>query len=448
MMEFIESSTKRLYRKYLTASLSGAVVTSIYSFIDTIAVGQSVGPSGAAAMSVITPLYSITVFLAILCGIGGSVLMTNAKAEGTEEKGNAYFTAAFLLLSGVTVAAWLLFACFHEPLFLFFGADKALLPTVMQYARWVIGFYPMFILITFLGAVIRNDGNPRLVMFSMIVGGCLNAFFDWFFCFPLKMGMDGAAIATVIGTCTQVFIMCFHFFTKKCHLRFVKPFKTGRAFRKIISIGFGTGVLDLGAVILVILTNNQIMRYGDADALAVYGVVATISSLFQSLFAGAGQAIQPLVSANYGAGKMDRVKRFWKMALSTVVIMGIAFTVIGEIFPKQITAVFINATPEVLRAAPDIIRPYFLLFLFLGSTVLSTYYLQAMKFGKMSLILSALRGFAVSGLLMLLLPLVLDIQGVWLAMPVSELLTAVLALIYIGHINQTLKPAKETLLMQ
>lgn len=439
-MDFIKDNMKTLYRKYLTASLSGAVVTSIYSFIDTIAVGQSVGPSGAAAMAVITPLYAITTFLAILCGIGGGVLMTNAKAEGTEEKGNAYFTASVILLVGVTVAAWLLFAFFHNQIFLFFGADRELLPTVMKYARWIIGFYPMFILITFLGAVIRNDGNPRLVMFGMIVGGCLNVFGDWFFCFPLNMGMDGAAIATVIGTCTQVFIMCSHFFTKKCRLRFVKPFNIGRAFRKIISIGFGTGVLDLGVVILAILINNQIMRYGDANALAVYGVVVTVSSLLQSLFVGVGQAIQPLVSANYGARKIDRLQAFWKMGFSTVIIMGVLFTAIGEIFPEQITAIFINATPEVLEAAPGIIRPYFLLFLFLGSTVLSTYYLQAMKFGKVSLILSLLRGLVVSGLFMLLLPLIFGIQGVWLAMPVSELLVAILALSYIRYTNQALKP--------
>ena len=115
--------------------------------------------------------------------------------------------------------------------------------------------------------------------------------------------MDGAAIATVTGTTTQVLIMASHFFSKKCHVRFVKPFDLVKAFRKIISIGFGTGIIDLGTVILSILINNQIMKYGSTAALAIYGVIVTIASLLQSLFSGVGQAIQPLVSANYGAGK-------------------------------------------------------------------------------------------------------------------------------------------------
>ena len=102
-MDYLTSSTKALYRKYLIASLGSALVITIYSFVDTIAVGQSEGPAGTAAMAVISPVFGILVFLGILFGIGGSVLMNNAKGEGNEEKGNAYFTMALLLMIGFTV---------------------------------------------------------------------------------------------------------------------------------------------------------------------------------------------------------------------------------------------------------------------------------------------------------------------------------------------------------
>lgn len=430
-MDFIKGDLKRLYRKYLASSMASAMVISIYSFVDTIAVGQSEGPVGTAAMAVISPLYGLLVFLGILCGVGGSVLYGNARGEGKHEKANAMFTAASILMLGLILLAWLAMALFHEPVFTFFGANAELMPKVMEYAQWLIWFLPFFILPTFLSSFLRNDGAPGLAMAAVVIGGCLNVFGDWFFCFPMQMGMSGAALATVIGTAVQVIIMCGHFFSRKCTLRFVKPRRLLPAFRRTLSIGFGSSALELGTVVLMIITNNQIMRYGDANALSVYGVVATIHSLFQALFGGVGQAIQPIVSANCGAGETARTKRIWKMSLATVAVLGVVFTGIGELFPKQIVTLFIDATPAVVAAAPGIFRLFFPLFLFLGINVLTTYYLQSIMREKTSMAIALLRGVVVSGLLLFILPLFLELSGVWIAMPASELIVAAFSLIYI-----------------
>lgn len=430
-MDFITGDIKQLYRKFLTASMASAMVMSIYSFVDTIAVGQSEGPAGAAAMAVITPLYGVLIFLGILCGVGGSVLYGNARGEGKEEKANALFTAATGLMLFLILLVWIIFALFHQQIFTFFGADAELMPKVMEYARWLIWFLPVFILPTFISSFIRNDGAPGLAMAAVIIGGCVNIFGDWFFVFPLGLGMTGAAIATVLGISVQVIIMCIHFFTKKCTLRIVKPNHVKPAICQTLGIGFGASILDLGTVILSIIMNNQIMRYGDTNALAVYGVVATITSLFQALYCGVGQAIQPIVSANCGAMQADRIKQVWKMALTTVIVLGIGFTAIGELFPTQIVRLFMDVTPEVLVAAPGIIRPFFLLFLFLGITVLATYHLQSIMHARMSMMVAVLRSVVISGLLIYILPLFVGVWGVWIAMPISELIVAAVALVYI-----------------
>lgn len=430
-MDFITGDIKQLYRKFLTASMASAMVMSIYSFVDTIAVGQSEGPAGAAAMAVITPLYGVLIFLGILCGVGGSVLYGNARGEGKEEKANALFTAATGLMLFLILLVWIIFALFHQQIFTFFGADAELMPKVMEYARWLIWFLPVFILPTFISSFIRNDGAPGLAMAAVIIGGCVNIFGDWFFVFPLGLGMTGAAIATVLGTSVQVIIMCIHFFTKKCTLRIVKPNHVKPAICQTLGIGFGASILDLGTVILSIIMNNQIMRYGDTNALAVYGVVATITSLFQALYCGVGQAIQPIVSANCGAMQADRIKQVRKMALTTVIVLGIGFTAIGELFPTQIVRLFMDVTPEVLVAAPGIIRPFFLLFLFLGITVLATYHLQSIMHARMSMMVAVLRSVVISGLLIYILPLFVGVWGVWIAMPISELIVAAVVLVYI-----------------
>lgn len=435
-MDFLTGDIKQLFRKYLIASATSAMVTSIYSTVDTIAVGQSEGALGSAAMAVIMPLFGVLIFLGVLCGIGGSVLMNNAKGEGREEKGNAYFTASLLLMGVLTVILWIIFIFFHEPIFRVFGANDEIMPKVMEYGRWVVWSFPVFILPGFISSFIRNDGAPGRTMAAVIIGGCINILGDWLFVFPMGMGMAGAAMATVLGTLVQLIIMLSHFFTKQCHLRFVMPYKVGKAIRKILSLGFGTSVIDLGTVILAIIMNNQILRYGDTTALAVYGVVSTVSSMFQCLFVGVGQGIQPIVSANCGAGLTDRIKNTWKLGLSTAVIMGIVFTAIGLLFPTQIVRLFVAATPEVIAAAPGIIRPYFLMNLFLGINVVSTYYLQSTMHSNMSMVIALLRSAVISGLLLIVLPIFLDILGVWLAMPIAELIVTVIALWYIYKRNK------------
>ncbi len=431
-MDYLTSNTKALYRKYLTASLGSALVITIYSFVDTIAVGQSEGPAGTAAMAVITPIFGILVFFGILFGIGGSVLMNNAKGAGNEEKGNAYFTTALILVVGFTVVTWVLFARFSKPILFFFGATQGTLPLVMRYVQWLIRCWPIFIFSTFIGAFVRNDNAPGLVMAGVISGGCFNIFGDWFFVFPLGMGMEGAAIATVLGTTLQCLILCSHLFRKCCGLKLAKPFRMGKAIRKIFVIGIGASLLDLGTVVLSTITNNQILRYGSEVELAIYGVMTTIAALVQAMYCGVGQAIQPLVSANFGGRQYGRVRQFLKMSVVTVLIMGVLFTALAEGLPVPIVQLFMDATPEVLAAAPNSMRLYSLLYLFLGFTVLSTYYLQSVMRDRASMAIGILRSLVVSGLLLGLLPLFWGINGVWLALPISECIVTVVAAVFLS----------------
>lgn len=430
-MDFIRDDIRTLYFKFLLPSMASAIVMSIYSFVDAIAVGQSEGASGTAAMAVIAPVYGVIVFLSLLCGIGGSVMMSMAKGEGNEEKGNACFTVSVLCMSILTGIAWAIFLLFREPIFTLFGANAEIMPKTVEYGRWIVWFLPAFIFPIFIGAFIRNDGAPKLAMTAVIIGGCVNMFGDWFLVFPLGMGMNGAAIATVIGTSVQALIMASHFFRKSCGLKLVKPHHMLRGFRRLLQIGIGASVLELGAVVIGMLMNNQILKYGDTVELAVYGAIATIMSLFQALFGGVGQAIQPLVSSNFGAKEPDRIRRAWSLSIITVIAFGIVFTMLGEFFPLQITRLFIKATPEVLAAAPEIFRLYFPLFLFLGITVLADYYLQSVMEEKMSVVIGLLHSVIASSILIRSMPVFWEMRGVWLAMPIAEFITASVGLLYV-----------------
>ena len=427
-MDFIRDDMYAIYRKYASASIGSALALSVYSMVDTIAVGHSVGSIGTAAMAVVTPVYGMQAFMASLCGVGGSVLMTKEKALCHDKRGNGYFTESFLMNLLLTIVTWILFTVFQEPIFRFFGATDEVMPYVSQYAGLIIAFWPVFMFMIYLNIIVKSDGDPKLAFLAVATGGCCNMFGDWFFCFPMGMGMRGAALATVIGSFVQVLIPLLHFRTGHNTIRFSLPEHLLHMAGDVASIGFGSGIIEFSTVFLGVLLNNQITRYGGVAALSVYGIIATCNALIQSMFSGLGQAVQPFVSANFAAGEYERIRKFLRMAVFTCIGMEALFTAAGELFPIPLVKLFTKPTAEVLALAPSMIRLYFLTSLFMGFSILCIYLLQATLKGGYASVLSIMRGFAVSGALIILLPLVLGLNGIMIAIAAAECITALTGL--------------------
>ena len=432
-MNFIKDNVQEIYRRYAAASIGSALAMSIYSMVDTIAVGHSVGTIGTAAMAVVTPVYGTQAFIASICGVGGSVLMTKEKARDRNKEGNEYFTASLLLLFLMAAATWLLFAIFHNPIFRFFGATDEVLPYVNAYADLIIAFWPVFLFMIYLAMMIRSDGDPKLAMTAVLTGGACNIFGDWFFCFPMHMGMAGAATATVIGSIVQVLVQLLHFRSEDNTIRIEKPAMAAVKMGKIISIGFGSGIIEMATAVLAILLNHQITRYGGVAALSVYGIIATCNALIQSMFGGLGQAVTPFLSANYSAQKYGRMRSFLHMAWKTCLFMELLFTAVGELFPESLVRLFTKPTVAVVALAPRMIRLYFLTYLFMGASILCIYILQSTLQGGHAAILSLMRGLVLSGALILLLPLWFGLNGIMIAIITAEAITAATGLVMISR---------------
>lgn len=440
-MEITQAPIGRVFRKYLFSSFGSALIMSVYAFVDAIAVGQAEGPDGAAVMAVISPLFGVFVFLALVFGIGGSVLMSAARGEGDDGEADRWYSAAMLLMGIVTAVVWIACLVFHRPLLRLFGANDELIPLVMRYSSWLIGFSPLVIGAIFLACYVRNDGAPGLAMRAVLIGGGFNILGDWLLVFPLGLGITGAGIATVVSNGLQTIVLCTHFFSKRCTMRLTKPGGLWHRAKAICSVGFGAGMLDLANVVLFCLLNNQIMRYGGVLYLAVFGAVETMSTLFQSLFAGVGQALQPIVSTNFGAKLHDRVRATLRYAMLTAVALGAAFTLFGLCAPKFIVRVFMDATPETLAIAGSVVRPYCTIYVFMAVNVAATYYLQSTLRARQSTAISLARGLVVSGLFILLLPLVFGRDGIWYAMPAAEFLVFLLSLVWISQKPRADEPA-------
>ena len=426
-MDFLNGRIKTIYFKYLSAAFGSSLITSIYSIVDMAMVGQYHGPEGSAALAVVAPVWNIIYSFGLLMGIGGSVLFSTirGKADGDIKKSNEYFTAS--VIGSVILAAviWLIIIFFDKNLLLIFGAQGNTLTLAREYVLPIKAAIPFFLFNQMLAAYLRNDKNPALATGAVLAGGIFNIFGDYFFVFTCDMGAFGAGLATAIGSTISFLVMLSHFFTKKNTLRLVKPEGLVRKLREITATGFSTFFIDVAMGILTILFNRQIMVYLGTNALSVYGVIVNISTFVQCCAYSVGQASQPIISTNFGAGRGERIRETLKYALGTVAVFSIFWTVVTMVIPNVFIRIFMSPTPEVLEIAPGILRCYGISFLLLPLNVFSTYYFQALMKPKTAFIASVARGLVISGILIYLLPAVFGGDMIWFAMPITELVVAV-----------------------
>ena len=427
-MDLLNGKIKPVYLKYLSAAFGSALISCIYGVVDMAMVGQYQGPEGTAALAVVAPVWNIIYSLGLLMGIGGSVIFSTKRGSGKNDGSeNRYFTAALVGSVVLAVLAWVGFICFERPVLSFFGADESLLIHARQYMRPIKYVFPLFLFNQMLSAFLRNDNNPGLATLAVLSGGIFNIFGDYFFVFTCDMGIYGAGLATAIGSVISFAVMLTHFMSKRNTLRLVKPEKLTKMLREISVTGFSTFFIDVAMGILTVLFNRQIMKYLGANALAIYGPIINISTFVQCCAYSVGQASQPIISTNFGAGKGIRIKQTLRLALVTTALFGIFWTALSMACPNLYIRIFMSPTEEILNMAPDIVRKYALSFLLLPFNIFSTYYFQAIMKPKAAFVVSVARGLVISGILILVLPSLCGADSVWFAMPVTELLVMIYA---------------------
>ena len=438
-MELLSGKIRKLYFRYFTAAFGSACISCIYGLVDMAAVGQYHGPDGTAAMSVFMPIFNIIYSLGLLVGIGGSVLYSMEKGRSGDGAGrqNEYFTAAFSWGVIFSILLWFVLFVFDEELLYLFGADDELIVLALQYMIPIRYAAPVFLFTQLMGAFLRNDNAPGLATSAVIISGIFNVFGDIFFVFVLDLGIMGAGIATSMGAFVSLLIMLTHFFSKTNTLRPVRVSAFARKSVRTLSTGFSTFFTDFALGIVTMLFNRQIMSYMGSSALSVFGILMNLNTFVQCCGYSIGQAAQPIISTNYGAGQKDRIRETLRYALMTACILGMIWLVVILSIPNLLVRLFMSPTEEVLAIAPGIMRTYGAAFLFLPFNIFSTYYFQSILKPKASTVVSLGRGLVLSGCLILVLPTLFGADALWLAMPVTEALIAVYAAVrMIGYTNQ------------
>ncbi|MDO4342002.1 MAG: MATE family efflux transporter [Eubacteriales bacterium] len=440
-MDLLRDDVRKTYRRYLAAAFGSSFISTIYSFVDMIVVGQYQGPSGTAALALISPVWNIIFSLGMLFGIGGSVHFGMLRGEkdnvpGTE---NRYFTSALYVTGTLSALIMTVLLCFDGAIFRALGAEGELLTLALDYFRPVRFAVPCYMLGQVVAAFLRNDNDPGLATAAVLIGGLFNVFGDCYFTFVLDMGLFGAGLATAIGSALTLAIMLTHFFKRENTLRLVPIRQLSGTVGRMIETGFSAFFADLAMGIVTALLNRGIVRYAGTDALAVYGVIVYVGTCAQCSAYSVGQAAQPLFSINFGARKWDRIRQTQTCAIRSVIVFSLFWTGVSMVFPEQIVRIFMDATPGVLEIAPTIIRIYATSFLLLPFNIYSAYYFQSIMRARAALWLAVARGLVISGGLILLLPLIFKATGLWIAMPITDAITFAATLFLTIRYTKTLE---------
>lgn len=427
-MDFIHGKIRPIYFKYLAAAFGSALVTSIYSIVDMAMVGQYQGPDGTAALAVVAPIWNIIYSLGLLMGIGGAVIFSTIKGQGSQKDDEAgeVFTVSVIGSILLALLSWFVIVVFDQPLLTFFGAEKNLLPLGLSYLKPIQFVVPCFLFNQMLAAYLRNDNDPALATAGVLSGGIFNIFGDYVFVFVFDMGIYGAGLATAIGAVISTLVMLTHFLKKSNTLKLVRPKHFMARLSQITVTGFSTFFIDVAMGILTILFNRQIMKYLGTNALSVYGIIVNVSTFVQCCAYSVGQAAQPIISVNFGAHQPQRIQEVLKYALMSVAFFSLLWTALFLFAPMLFVCIFMTPTPEIMKIAPWIIRCYGLSFLLLPFNIFSTYYFQAILKPRSAFIVSVSRGLVISGVLILILPLI-NPNALWLAMVLTEIIVAIYA---------------------
>ncbi len=424
MMEMTEKPIKPLYFKYLAAAFGSALVGAVYTLVDMAVIGQYAGPTGTAAIALVMPVWSFICSLGILTGIGGSVLYSNAKGESGTQKANSMFTAAMAATAGLAALVWVFMIFCDKQLLHLLGSEGELMEIGLEYLKPLKAAIPVFIFSQMLAAFLRNDNDPGLATFAVVFTSILNIAGDYLLTFTFDMGVYGAALATALSNLISVCIILTHFLKKKNTLRFARPRRLLHTCKRIFAIGFSVFFVDLAMGIMTMLYNRRILQLLNNDALSVFGAIASLTTVVQCCSYSIGQAAQPILSANFGAGKMDRVRKVLKYGIVTSVVFGAFWMIVTLTLPTTIIQLFMDATDSVLSIAPAILRKYGVGYLFAPFTLFAAYYFQSILKARISLGISLSRGLIIGSVMLYLLPALFGADSLWFAMPVAEISVA------------------------
>lgn len=435
-IDFGEEKIPRLFNSLFIPTLLGMIFDVTFILTDGIFVGHGVGADGLASVNLACPLLMVMTGIAMMFGVGGSVVAAIHLSKNNVKAARINITQAFTGSAIIALAIVVLLYSAPEFFLGLLGTSPELMPMTRTYLLWFIPAC-LFIAIQIVGSfIIRLDGSPKYSMAAIIIPSILNIGLDYVFIFPLEMGLKGAALATSIGYGIGAAMTLLYIFRFAARLKIYKLKYTRTALRLgcrnigyIMKLGFAAFLGEFGSSVMQISGNLMFGKYIGDTGIAAFSVICYLMPVLINVYYSVSTAAQPIMSYNFGADRQERVTSTFKFSLFVSVAFSLCVTVVAVTFAPAIVSLFLPSGSEAFSIASRGLPIFATCFVLMGFNITTIGYLQSIKRSLNATILVSLRGFIILIAAFAALPPLIGQTGLWLACPVTEAITAVVSII-------------------
>lgn len=425
-----------LLLQYSIPAIIATTATSIYNIVDRIFIGQIVGPLAISGLTLTLPIMNIATALGTLVGSGAATMISIRLGEKRRNVAFRTLGNAIILNLIIGILFSIVGLLFIDEILTFFGASPLTLPYAKKFITIILIGNPITQMFFSLNTILRASGYPSKAMWSVLVTMFLNLILVFLFVYQLNWGIEGAALATIVGQFFGLCIILHHFWNKKSNIHF-KAFAfefRWNITRHIFSIGLSPFLLHLCTCLVVAIFNWQLVNYAGDYAVGAYGIINTIVGFVTVIILGLAHGMQPIVGYNYGAKQYKRVTRtFWLTVAIGITIATLGF-ILMWLYPLQIAYWFTTdfLLSELIRSG---LKIYILMFPILGFQIVASNFFQSIGKPRLSILLSISRQIIFLIPAIIILPYYYGLNGIWYAMPIADFLSTILSVILFAQLK-------------
>lgn len=435
----------KLLFQYALPAIIAMTASSLYNMVDSIFIGQGVGALAISGLAVTFPFMNLSAAFGAAVGVGASSYISVKLGQKDYGKAQRVLGNTVTLNVIIGIVFSVVSLLFLDPILFFFGASGQTLPYAREYMVIILLGNVITHMYFGMNAVLRAASKPREAMYITMFTVVLNTLLDPLFIYTFQLGIAGAAYATIISQLVA-FLWQMRMFTDKrelLHLRRGIYRLDRRIVGNIIAIGMSPFSMNACACLIVIFINNNLLRYGGDLAVGAYGIANRIAFIFIMINMGVNQGMQPIAGYNYGAQKLDRLLRVLKLAMIAGTCVTTTGFIVAEFVPELCVSLF-TTDATLASMSANALRIIMAAMPIVGYQMIITNFFQSIGMAKISILLSLSRQLLLLLPLLLVLPPILGLNGVWMSMPVSDTLSALLALVMmVRYMNKFKRQHKE-----
>lgn len=414
--------------KFSLPTIIMLILSSMYTTVDGIFVSRFAGSDALSALNIVVPIEYFMYGVAIMFGSGGSAIIGRKLGEGKsgEAKENFTLITVVALLTGIILT--LIVRLWFSPIAKVLGASSRLMPFCESYGKILFSFIAIHIIQVMYSTLFVTAGKPKLALTITVICGLMNICLDYLFMAVFHMGIAGAALGTVLSRIFGGIFPLIYFTINRKGLCYVHPKKDFDVIIRTMTNGSSEMVANLATAITTFLFNISMMKMIGEDGVAAITIILYVQYLFSAIFFGFATSAAPIISYNYGKGDTIYLKKLFRYCLYIIGGDTVLMLVIAFVTAKPLIGVFSEAGSHVYFLTYHGYIIFIWNFLFAGYNIFASALFSAFSNGLISAIISFMRTLVFIVIIILILPIFLGIDGLWLAVPIAELLTAFIAI--------------------